>query len=385
MYKFITDPNTGIKCNINSIYAREILKMYIKQYQTGGALALASEALISSQPHISGEVVTGANQIFNNSEGKLYTDSDMSNLKKYYNETLQIVTKTKNIIEDQYLNNREITDYRDTHDYKQFGMLPGQRLAADGAFGLPIPLAHHAVYIGNGMVFELAPTSELTRYRKLFNIDKAGSEIGMGITEVGDWFKTRTKKGSNIFKVNDKSIDKNNKYIMRSLFENLEEELDKNEGRGTQSVIFSNCESLVTKITTGKENTHQGEIITTLMSAGLVQRIIDKLSDSNKCKNKFLTDNNHLCINDPSYFSFVDKFSSWGDPSCIVDPRSISDLKSYRKLKSVKDETGVLENWDESDFFNLNDYVNKKEDINTGTIVKKTLNNKDKWVNCTDI
>ena len=54
-------------------------------------------------------------------------------------------------------------------------------------------------------------------------------------------------------------------------------------------------------------------------------------------------------------------------------------------LTTIKDEKGTIEKWDESEFFNDNEYVNKKTDINTGTIVRKKLNNKDKWINCNDI
>ncbi len=54
----------------------------------------------------------------------------------------------------KYIENSPI-DFRESDDYKTYGLLPGQQVYYNKAFNLPVPWAtHHAVYLYDGLVIE---------------------------------------------------------------------------------------------------------------------------------------------------------------------------------------------------------------------------------------
>ena len=90
------------------------------------------------------------------------------------NESLHMETSSRQRILD--IQTKEVEDYMNvviekadrtpnflkSSDFKKFGLLPGQQIAYSGGFGLD-SVTHHGVYIGNGIVAEVASQSCLRK------------------------------------------------------------------------------------------------------------------------------------------------------------------------------------------------------------------------------
>jgi hypothetical protein len=338
-----------------------------------GILSTLSTRLISTQPGITASVYNNPN--YSRIPQSKYNTTQMKYMIhiRNYNETMKLLTKVYEDIQDNFIID-DILNYKKTEDYKTFGFVPGQRLATDRAFNVPIPLTHHGIYIGSGYIFELAPMTENKSLRK-------GMEIAMGISPLKHWIMDAVNRNANIIKVDDKTIDKNNKEIMEVLFERMFKIMKENKGRGHQKFTFENCESLANQITTGRNYTHQGNLINTTLTSVFIHKLINNLlSDEYKCSLKQLTEKGSVCIdnkNDNTWRKYLTSFVV-RDNTCLVDPRTIESL--YKLEKRIRNKDKSFKRWTDGDFAQLIRNKIKRQGLKK---YKKTMKLQDNiWKKC---
>jgi len=225
----------------------------------------------------------------------------------YNSVMLEMIDNTKGIIDKQFIDNDSVISYKNTDDYKKHGLIPGQRLATGNAFGIEgTGLAHHVVYIGNGLIYEMAPLSENKDLRK-------GVNIKLGMSNLYNWINAANEKGDPVFMIEDKEVDIDNKDFMIGMFERLNEKIVIG-ARANQYGPINNCESEANYITRGKQETYQGNIVLRTIALGaIVAHEIPKIVPDEKCYARYVTENDNPCMNGAE---------NTKTGNCIVDPKS---------------------------------------------------------------
>ena len=252
---------------------------------------------------------------------KLGVNSTMAE-DTYNSKMKETVSHTYDMIDSQFINNESIKSYKQTEDYKKHKLVPGQRLATGNAFGVKgTGLSHHVVYIGNGLIYEMAPLSENKRLRK-------GPNVKLGLSNLYEWIQNANKKESPVFMIDDKQLKIDSKSFMIGMFKRLHEKIDSG-ARANQLGPFHNCESEANYITRGKQETYQGQIILKTIAVAIVgAREIPKLVEDKKCYTRYVTEKGNPCIQGTK-----DKTVS-GKGYCYVDP--YSKKSTFRQEKKVK-------------------------------------------------
>ena len=189
-------------------------------------------------------------------------------LSDYKITNMEKLQHTKKYIEDVL---KEDSDWRKSDDYKKYNLIPGQQISYHGGFRSIVGdkissyLHHYGIYIGDGLVYELAPESE--------NKDERfGPKISRGISRLTDFIRRANNNGSSITVTSHKKQDDIDPNIIRERIMRAIEE--SNEPLQTQLVLYGNCESLANYISYGSFETKQGELILKIFGVSIVEGVI---------------------------------------------------------------------------------------------------------------
>jgi len=150
--------------------------------------------------------------------------------------------------------------WEDDWEFKLTGLYPGDMLVRAGAFGETFApeghtFYHWALYIGNGTVIELPPSSSTTYCKFVHNADPINF-MEIGFTTLTDFITAREPYEGRIFTVSmddGKRISNNDiKYTLNQISNVLKYPFTWQIG------ILRNCEALVHFLRTGKWTTYQG-------------------------------------------------------------------------------------------------------------------------------
>ena len=245
------------------------------------------------------------------SSGLIHSDQDH---KTYNEKMLDIIEDIENKINIEFINNVNINSYKKTLDYNKYGLIPGQRLATGNAFGKLggfMGLSHHAIYLGHGWIFEMAPTTENKKERK-------GNIIKLGLSPINEWVNNSKSNGDPIFAIDDININIDRKLYLTEFFNRLKDRIVADEATAGQWGPWNNCESEAYYLASGDKATYQGKAILynltlTLLIEGL--RHYYMKSDNSDCIKKYITENDNPCKDDT-------KVSRIFNSTCIVEPYS---------------------------------------------------------------
>ena len=311
----------------NHVRFKELSKMWRKyKLSGGGTLAIASQGILGIAG-LDSHLFMG-NDIANPLH-KIDGFNELTEIE-FFNSNMDTIHKIYDNIKKNYIEDSSVSNYKQTADYQTYGFVPGQRLATNRAFNAPIPLMHHAIYLGNGIVFELAPMSENKKFR-------TGVSIKMGLSNLREWIKEAEDRNADILLVNDKTVNKENKETMKKLFERTEKLMEDSNGTGRQLMTFENCESIVNQVSTGRKTTAQGNIINTTIAAGVLLYMLKNRMGGDQCYEKQLTENGAVCLDEESTYNPMKLAYRRlaGSDKCIVDPRT--NTKEYRLEKRTKE------------------------------------------------
>ena len=211
-----------------------------------------------------------------------------------------------------YISSKVFSSYRNSKDFSNYGLIPGQQIAYGGGFGLA-SLTHHGIYIGEGLVYELAPSTEDKSNRFM-------NRIAIGVSPIEDFADRAESKGSPVFLVNiDGGKNDDQKKKIEERLGRLEETMSRGLSQH-QWVVYNNCQSLANFISYGKHETQQGQKAgNTVLALAAVSfyrfRGRGDASTSNlyasDCVKKYLTTQDCVCKSAPTGF---------GRNYCYVDP-----------------------------------------------------------------
>ena len=287
---------------------------------------------------------------------------DQLSIDDYFNTTMAIINSVYTNIKTQYINAEHQNDYQYTEDYKKYGFIPGQRFAR--AWSAAPPFLHHAIYIGNGLIFELSPISE-----NIYN--RNGLQISVGLSDLNEWFQKAVDKQVNVILINNTKLDINNKDEMNELFNRIRNFMNKSKGRAYQLFTFKNCESIINLLTTGDNITYQGQLINRSISAVVLLKYL--LSRYDDCKEMQLTVNGSVCTEDSNNL-----YNQWVTKQCTVDPRT--EITKLRLETHVRNSDNSLNQWRQEDFYEPIQDFNIRSGIVGNKRKMKIVDNK--WKSC---
>ena len=253
-----------------------------------------------------------------------------NSVESYHHKTHSIISDIIKSITDTYIHNKKLTTYTSTDDYRMYSLIPGQQIAYGGAFGIQ-QLKHYGIYLGNGMIYELAPQTENKSLR-------VGPEIAVGISTIEYFYDMAIKKKSPIYVYDYKDIKTDNK---KTIIERLSRVLDFSEmtkGRNKQFLIYGNCESVSNYISYGRYQTQQGEsiifstIVSVLIYQGrrfIKQKITGKNEEILGCSDFFSTIYNCPCDSNPKSFTNIVKHGL--DKYCYINNASCTNKSMHNK------------------------------------------------------
>lgn len=184
------------------------------------------------------------------------------------NESLHMETSSRQRILD--IQTKEVEDYMNvviekadrtpnflkSSDFKKFGLLPGQQIAYSGGFGLD-SVTHHGVYIGNGIVAEVASQSCL---RKCLLNAKNFNTLCFGLSTMADFAKRAKEKNSPVLLFQHKKFNDSNPSLIRQRLRRVKEIVSSSGNHWRQWVLTHNCESAANYVSYGKMETRQGQV-----------------------------------------------------------------------------------------------------------------------------
>lgn len=254
----------------------------------------------------------------------------------YFKTSLKMLEDLIKDIQKSFLENKKFKSYRETKDYKKYSLIPGQQIAYGGAFGFQ-QLKHYGIYLGNGLVYELAPQSENKSKRY-------GPEISVGLSNIENFASLSIGKKSHIYVFDYKKIETDNKKTIKDRLERVRKFTKKYRLRNKQLLVYGNCESVSNYISYGKYRTSQGESILTAISSISIllykggKYIIKKLNEeedivSIDCKKYNSTVFDCPCDSEPK--KFLNPISNnFGKKYCYID-------KFTCKNKSLHEKEGI--------------------------------------------
>lgn len=258
------------------------------------------------------------------------------------------------------------SNFLNTPDYKKYGLLPGQQIAYSGGFGLK-EVTHHGVYIGDGIVAEVASQSCLRSClaNSLWNLNT----LCFGLSTLADFAKRA--KNSPILLYKHKGFDDSNPDLILKRLKRTKEIVSSEGQNWRQWVLTHNCQSAANYVSYGKFETSQGQIsvftifIATALNNGLgkvVKGYYDKDTgrdiksknpncEQGTCMDRYITSKGCVCESNPKYslkhgsYCYVDgkvcgaedKKDSIGKWGLVTDrkPKKIC-LRKGKKKKYLK-------------------------------------------------
>ena len=199
----------------------------------------------------------------------------------------------------------KLDDFTKTEDFKKFGLLPGQQIAYGGGFGIKL-LTHHGIYIGNGIVAEVASQSCL---RNSLYKSKNFNTLCFGLSTMADFAKRAEDRNSPVILFQHKGYDDSNSNVIKDRLRRVKEIVTSEGNEWRQWILTHNCESAANYVSYGKMETKQGQVtfITILIAAGLngglggvVRGSKDKCAVGT-CIDRFVTTNGCVCESAPKY------------------------------------------------------------------------------------
>lgn len=260
----------------------------------------------------------------NNELSNMYTKYGIN---KYTNKISIDINRIVKNIENNYLNT-PISSYKETKDYKKYGLIPGQQIAYGGGFGISI-LKHYGIYLGNGEIYELAPQSENVNSRY-------GPEISIGLSTVRDFVRKGENKPSPIYVFDSKEIPNDNKDIIRQRLQRIKEINLQTRSRNKQLIIYGNCEHVANKIAFDKFVSVQADIFSGTITIGIllykgrnfITKIINDDLELISCQDVFTTKEGCVCDSQPEHSSIYGS-------TCSIDPKVSCNLGNF-KLGHIK-------------------------------------------------
>jgi len=226
----------------------------------------------------------------------------------YHLKTHSIISDIIETITETYIDSK-LKSYTSTDDYKLYSLIPGQQIAYGGAFGIQ-QLKHYGIYLGNGMIYELAPQTENKSLR-------VGPEIAVGISTIEYFYDMAMKKKSPIYIFDYEDIKTDNKKTIKERFDRVLEFSERTKGRNKQFLIYGNCESVSNYISYGRYHTQQGEAI-------IYSTIVSVLMyNGRKFKSKKITGKNEEILECSDFFSTV------YDCPCESNPKSFRNIVKH--------------------------------------------------------
>lgn len=246
-----------------------------------------------------------------------------NNMPQYFSNSQRLLADIERNVHNEYIHSN-VTQYKNTHDWETYQLIPGQRLMTGNAFGHiggVFGLTHHAVYVGNGWILEVGPTTE----------DKSERQFPMvvlGFSPLRKWLNTTNP----VFLVNKKDRNLNDKENMVNMFQRAREVITDNASKIAYGVTFQNCESFANYIAFDDNTSYQGKIVnhtfivSLLTYTGTYFKNIKKAKTKQKCSTKHITEDNGVCT-----ASFLPSIRMWFGMTCDVDPNTAK--KHLRKHK----------------------------------------------------
>jgi hypothetical protein len=240
-------------------------------------------------------------------------------------ELLEVQTKEVEDYMDKVIRDAEkLDDFTKTEDFKKFGLLPGQQIAYGGGFGIKL-LTHHGIYIGNGIVAEVASQSCL---RNSLYKSKNFNTLCFGLSTMADFAKRAEQKDSPVILFRHKGYDDSDSNVIKDRLRRVKEIVTSEGNEWRQWILTHNCESAANYVSYGKMETKQGQVtfITILIAAalngglgGVARGYYNKSKSNDKCMegtcmDRFVTTNGCVCESAPKYSMRYGKY-------CYVDSK----------------------------------------------------------------
>lgn len=170
---------------------------------------------------------------------------------------LQIQQKEVEDYMDKIINEADsVSNFTNTNDFKDFGLLPGQQIAYSGGFGLS-SVTHHGVYIGNGIVAEVASQSCL---RKCLINAYNFNTLCFGLSTLADFARRAEEKKSSVILYKHKGYDDTNPELIKKRLRRVKEIVSSEGQSWRQWVLTHNCESAANYVSYGTMETKQGQL-----------------------------------------------------------------------------------------------------------------------------
>jgi hypothetical protein len=185
-----------------------------------------------------------------------------NSIETHHQKTHSTISDIIDYIIENYIKGK-LTSYKLTDDYKTHSLIPGQQIAYGGAFGIQ-QLKHYGIYLGNGLIYELAPQTENKSLR-------VGPEIAVGISNIDYFYDMAVKKNSPIYVYDYEDLETDNKKTIEDRLSRVLEFSERTKGRNKQFLIYGNCESVSNYISYGQYRTQQGEgIVSSIILSVLI-------------------------------------------------------------------------------------------------------------------
>jgi hypothetical protein len=241
----------------------------------------------------------------------------------------------------------KVNDFRETSDYKNYGLLPGQQIYYGGAFKVQ-SLTHHGIYVGDGYVVEVGqgPVTECGTRGSLI----AFKEQTVGFSTLANFQERAEKQGSSVMLVMTDEDDE--PLVIGERLQRTKASL----GNHDYNILFGNCQHTANYITYGEYFSEQSEMIgsyatnfSTLFISALTlansvmikinkdanngQGGLEKSSNPNcmkgTCIQRQITDDDCICMSEV-YRGLRGRY-------CYVNPRLCKG--------APKDSNGLTYNW----------------------------------------
>lgn len=306
------------KCKfVSNQFYEKALRKEIKKRMAGGTGGLTQYSLkyqpsTIHSPMLASDILPIADPIQN-------VTLSSGDIPGYFSTSLHLIDEIEKNVKNEFIKTN-ITNYEDTLDWKTYQLIPGQRLMTGNAFGV-VPgvfgLTHHAVYIGNGWILEVGPTTEDKKDRGY-----SGLLAVIGFSPLREWLNTPNP----IFLVNKKNRNLSNKKDMLKMFGRAREAIKHYKSQILYGVVFRNCESFANYIAFDDNTSYQGKVIRNTFLITLLTYLNNPKDQP--CVKKHLTEDDGVCKT-----SFLPSLRMWFGMTCEVDPNTRK--KNWRKHKKA--------------------------------------------------
>lgn len=256
----------------------------------------------------------------------LILDIQRKEVEDYMDKVIKQATNTSNFLTSR--------------DYEKFGLLPGQQIAYAGGFGLS-SLTHHGIYIGNGIVAEVASQSCL---RKCLLNAYNFNTLCFGLSTMADFAKRATEKNSPVYLFQHKGYEDSNPDLIRQRLNRVKQIVSAEGNQWRQWILTHNCESAANYVSYGTMETRQGQVnvftiaIAIAMNKGLgglargyydrktgqVFPIKNKNCMRGTCMDRNLTEEGCVCETEPQWSARYGKY-------CYVDGKICKGTRKHGK------------------------------------------------------